>query len=313
MYPKRVKEIKELFYSYLRQNGLKKTHQKDLILETFLTAEGHMSVEDVYTLVRRRDKKVGVVTVFRTLKSLTDCGIAREIHLGDGLTRFEHSYHHPDHHHIVCTECRKAIEFASPELERVQGKIVEKYRFTPVFRRFQIYGVCGDCEEKRPKATAQACDTEKIFARDALRMALHMEREGIRFYRDLAVRNIDPGGREVLLRVAEAEEEHLNQLQSGLEEMERQDQVLAQAPTFLHYDAGELRKLFPDLHPYEVDGKVLIDERGSLELAMELQKRCAGFFRKYSELFEDTDGKEVLEQFAEKEMLHCRSIGAVSA
>src|SRR5881296_3407971 len=85
---------------------MKKTRQKDLILETFLTTEGHLSVEDTYFLVKKKDKKVGIVTVFRTLKTLTACGIAREITLGDGLTRFEHSYHHPHHHHIVCTPVR---------------------------------------------------------------------------------------------------------------------------------------------------------------------------------------------------------------
>ena len=40
------REEREIFHAYLRQNGLKKTYQKDLILETFLQSEGHMSIED---------------------------------------------------------------------------------------------------------------------------------------------------------------------------------------------------------------------------------------------------------------------------
>ena len=76
---RKLKEETELFHAYLRQNGLKKTYEKDLILETFLNAEGHLSVDDIYALVKKRDKRVGVVTVFRTLKSLTACGIAREV------------------------------------------------------------------------------------------------------------------------------------------------------------------------------------------------------------------------------------------
>ena len=63
---KKLREEVELFYTYLRQNGLKRTHQKDLILTTFLSTEGHLSVEDLHALVRRKDRKVGVVTVFRT-------------------------------------------------------------------------------------------------------------------------------------------------------------------------------------------------------------------------------------------------------
>src|SRR5512136_183198 len=105
MQMRKLKEETEVFYAYLRQNGLKKTYQKDLILETFLNAEGHLSVEDLYALVKKRDKRVGIVTVFRTLKSLAASGIACEINLGDGLTRFEHRYRHPEHHHIVCTQC----------------------------------------------------------------------------------------------------------------------------------------------------------------------------------------------------------------
>src|SRR5512136_559037 len=167
MWMRKMKEETELFYLYMPQNCLKKTYQKDLILETFLNTEAHLRVEDIYALVKKRDKKVGVVTVFRTLKSLTACGIAREITLGDGLTRFEHSYHHPHHHHIVCTECNRAIEFMCPELERIQGEIIQKYNFKPVHYRFHTYGICEDCREQRPVVESPKHDTEKLLARDA--------------------------------------------------------------------------------------------------------------------------------------------------
>ncbi len=65
---RKLKEEAELFHAHLRQNGLKKTYQKDLILETFLNVEGHLSVDDIYALVKKKDKRVGVVTVFRTLE-----------------------------------------------------------------------------------------------------------------------------------------------------------------------------------------------------------------------------------------------------
>lgn len=308
MHPIKLTEIRDLFYSYLRQNGLKKTRQKDLILETFLNAEGHLSVEDVYSLVKKKDKRVGIVTVFRTLKSLNACGLAREINLGDGLTRFEHSYRHPDHHHIICTGCRKAIEFISPELEGIQLEIVDKYRFEPVLRRFQIYGICEDCREKRPALEDRGFDTERVFERDALRMALFMERQGIQFYRDAAARNQDPAGREVLLRVAEEEEKHLNRLEASLEEIRRQENGIDQVPAFLHFDSDELRRLFPDLRQYEMDGQLRMDARRSLELAVSLEGRSADYFRQFSAMFADTGGKEILQEFAAQETQHCGRI-----
>jgi Fur family ferric uptake transcriptional regulator len=305
---KKLKAVKEHFYSYLRQNGLKKTHQKDLILETFAGTEGHLSVEDVYALVKRRDKKIGIVTVFRTLKSLTECGIAREITLGDGLTRFEHRYHHPNHHHIVCTSCYKAIEFVSPELERVQDGIIREYGFQATSQRLQIYGTCQDCLTQRPVKDSARIDTGKIFARDALRMALYMENLGVEFFRRAASRNLDPNGRKIFELLAEEEERHLAELQANLEDLNRQVKGLEQAPLFLHFDEGELAGLVPDLKDHEQNGGLMMGSESALKVALSLERGLAGFFRSYAEKFVETEGKRIFQQFADDEIKHCEAV-----
>jgi Fur family ferric uptake transcriptional regulator len=303
---KKLREETELFYSYLRQNGLKKTYQKDLILETFLNTEGHLSVEDIYGFVKKRDKKVGVVTVFRTLKSLTACGIAKEITLGDGLTRFEHSFHHPHHHHIVCTECHRAIEFVCPELDKIQSDIIERYRFQPRDHRFQTYGICEDCREHRLVAEdRQKHDTERVFARDAVRMALCMENRCLDFYRDSANRNRDPGGKAVFEWITLEEEAHIAGLNAKLEEIVRQEKDLAQAPVFLHFDLSELEALIPDLSKYEKAGEVCLDSKASIELALALNCGTVDIFREYADRFAETQGKQILLQFAAQEGNHC--------
>jgi Fur family ferric uptake transcriptional regulator len=298
----------ELFYNYLRQNKKKKTYQKDLILETFLNTEGHLSVEDIYSLVKKKDKKVGVVTVFRTLKSLTECGIAREISLGDGLTRFEHGFHHPLHHHIICTECHKAIEFMSPDLEKIQSEIIKKYCFHPVNHRFQTYGICEECREHKTVQEMLKIDTEKIFARDALRMALCMEKRGIEFYRKAARSNQDSAGREMFERMAREEENHLAELNAQLDELNLQEKGLEQAPIFLHFNACDLDRLIPDLSHFEQNGELNLSAKDSLELAMALEQGAAGFFRDYSERFMETLGKQVFLNFAEEEDKHYQAV-----
>jgi Fur family transcriptional regulator, ferric uptake regulator len=301
---KAVEEEIQLFHSYLRQHGLKKTHQKELILKTFLRAEGHLSVEDVYELVKKKDKRVGIVTVFRTLKSLSDCGIARIINLHDDVTRFEHDYQHPHHHHIVCTECHKAIEFISPELERIQDSIVGKYNFKPKLHRLEIYGVCQDCQEKPSVADPHKNDTEKVFARDALKMAIEMEKRGIQFYRDLAARNQDPRGVEVLQEVVSEELRHLEGLEADLRNIQEQESGLENAPIFLHFDRNDLEKLAPDTSAHEKHGQLFLDARAALALATEYEKRAAGFIRDFADKFIDTEGKRIFLQFAEAEQHH---------
>ena len=301
---RKLKEETELFYSYLRQNGLKKTYQKDLILETFLNTEGHLSVEDIYALVKKRDKKVGVVTVFRTLKSLTACGIAREVTLGDGLTRFEHAYHHPPHHHIVCTKCHKAIEFVCPALEKIQDEIIQRYHIHPIHHRFQTYGICEDCREHRPVVETQKQDTERIFARDAIKMALCMGNRCLEFYRDSAKRNQDAGGREFFEQMTLEEEKHIADLNTKLEELVNEEKDLARVPVFLHFDPCDLEALMPDISKYEMSGGFRLDARASMDLALILNQKTNEFFKAYAERFAETQGKRILLDFARQEGVH---------
>jgi len=304
MSTRKLREETELFYSYLRQNGLKKTYQKDLILETFLNTEGHLSVEDIYALVKKRDKKVGVVTVFRTLKSLTACGIAREISLGDGLTRFEHNYHHPAHHHIVCTKCHRAIEFVCPDLEEIQNEIIQRYRFQPVHHRFQTYGICEDCRENRSVAETPKPDTERIFARDAVKMALSMQTRCLEFYRESAKGNQDVGAREFFEQMTEQEERHIADLNAKLEELTDKEQDLDRAPVFLHFNPCELDAMIPDVSHADRTEMPAMDAAGAMKLALALNDRTTEYFREYAEKFAETRGKRILLEFAELEKTH---------
>ena len=304
MSTRKLKEEHELFYAYMRKHGLKKTYQKDLILETFLNTEGHLSVEDVYALVKKRDKKVGVVTVFRTLKSLTACGIAREITLGDGLTRFEHSYHHPVHHHIVCVKCHKAIEFVCPALEEIQSEVIQKYNFQPIHHRFQTYGVCEDCRENRQAQESQKQDTERIFARDAIKMALSMEKRCLEFYRDSAMRNRDPEGRELLEKMTELEEKHIAELSTKLAELVDKETDLEAAPIFLHFDPCDLDALIPEISLNIPAGSLALSAQAALDLVASINDRTNQYFREYADRFEETQGRQILLEFAEQERSH---------
>lgn len=140
---------KEIFLEHIQKAGLRRTSQRDLILEIFLRTEEHLSSEDLYWLVQKQDPSVGHTTVYRTLKLLTEAGLAREVRFGDGKTYYEHHYNHEHHDHLICTECGKIIEFFSAEIEEMQDKMAEKYGFRLTNHSLRMWGVCGDCQ-KRP-------------------------------------------------------------------------------------------------------------------------------------------------------------------
>src|SRR2546430_16397142 len=128
-------EEQEVLLKHIQKRGLKRTAQRDLILDVFLRTEEHMSSEDLYRLVQKEDPEIGQTTVYRTLKLLTEAGLAREVRFGDGRTRYEHNYKHPHHDHLICTECGKTVEFFSAELEAIQDAIVAKHKFRPTDRK----------------------------------------------------------------------------------------------------------------------------------------------------------------------------------
>jgi Fur family ferric uptake transcriptional regulator len=143
---------KEIFLEHIQKEGLRRTGQRDLILEIFLRTEEHLTSEDLYFLVHREDPTVGHTTVYRTLKLLTDAGLAREVRFGDNKTYYEHHYNHAHHDHMICTECGRVIEFFSQDIENLQDQMADKFGFRPTHHSLRMWGVCSDCQEQRAES-----------------------------------------------------------------------------------------------------------------------------------------------------------------
>jgi len=137
------------FEQALRERGLKSTSQRDDIARVFFAAEQHLSIEQLYTAVRRVNPRVGYATVYRTLKLLKECGLAAERHFDDGQARYEPVEGEAQHDHIICERCGKIVEFASHELERLEERIGRFLGFVVSRHRMELYGICADCREGR--------------------------------------------------------------------------------------------------------------------------------------------------------------------
>jgi Fur family ferric uptake transcriptional regulator len=138
----------QVFMEYLQDRKLKLTPHRQLILGIFLENEGHRSAEDIYRVVREKDPRVGYTTVYRTMKILADCGLARPIDLADGITRYEHLYNHEHHDHMICMQCGDSIEFYIPEIETLQDEASAQLGFKVLDHKLQIYGLCKGCQPR---------------------------------------------------------------------------------------------------------------------------------------------------------------------
>src|SRR5271166_5774380 len=144
-----LEHFRAMLQAYMDRKGLRSTDQRKLIVETFFTADNHVSIEELLAQVRVKDRRVGYATVYRTLKLLAECGVANERRFGDGLTRYELADDATHHDHLICVDCGDIVEFEEPRIEELQDKVAKSYGFVLRSHKHELYGVCPKCQGKR--------------------------------------------------------------------------------------------------------------------------------------------------------------------
>lgn len=143
----------ETLRAYVAKQGLKFTRQRELIADVFFRSEGHLKVEDLLDRVRAVDPQVSLATVYRTMKLLTECGLAAPRQFGDGHTRYEPSDGEEQHHdHLICTRCGLIVEFCNPHIEELQDVVAKEKGFIVTQHKMELYGLCKNCQGEGSKS-----------------------------------------------------------------------------------------------------------------------------------------------------------------
>ncbi len=138
----------------LRPAGSKRSSKRDFIVDVFLRQDGHISADDLVEIIRREDARISRATVYRTLQWMVEAGIARKVDFGEGRYRFEHSYRHPRHFHLICKSCNSSSEFLSSDIEALIEEVASARGFSARQSVVQIYGTCEACRTGRPATAA---------------------------------------------------------------------------------------------------------------------------------------------------------------
>ena len=287
------------FVDRLRPAGSKRSSKRDFIVNVFLRQEGHLTADNLVALIRREDQRISRATIYRTLQWMVDAGIARKVDFGEGKFRFEHSYRHPRHFHLICKTCNRSFEFLSSDIEALIEEVAAARGFTPRQSVLQIHGTCEACRTGKP-VEAEDSTTELLFARDALRIAIATERSGLEFYGRASSITKDARGRRVFQKLAEEEKEHLATLEARYRELLQQDPQLESRPTFLFFK-GAANGLFAAGADQLTKG---VNDRQALMIGIRCERGSHKFFKRYGERFEDSEGKRIFLEFADEERTH---------
>ncbi|MBI5597187.1 MAG: transcriptional repressor [Elusimicrobia bacterium] len=135
-----------VFADRLASRGLRLTAQRAQVLDFLLSAQSHVSLDEI--LKALRGSGLGRATVFRTLRVLQDSGLVSRVTGPQGTPRFEVELDRPHHDHLICTSCGNIVEVRWPELEKIQHRVCQAAGFSPQWHRHEIFGRCKDCREK---------------------------------------------------------------------------------------------------------------------------------------------------------------------
>ena len=132
-------------YGALEARGLRLTAARRVIIDTLVESGGHMTADELTDLVRERATGVGRMTVYRTLDLLCDLGLLRPAYQGTGAAHYI-LLHDGHHHHLVCSNCGRVIEFDDCGLGDLSANVARRHGFRVEGHLLELYGVCGDCE-----------------------------------------------------------------------------------------------------------------------------------------------------------------------
>ena len=129
-----------------QKKGVRLTDQRKTIAKVLSESKevygskDHPDVDELHKRVTEIDKKISIATVYRTVKLFEESGILEKHDFKGGKARYEQS---PDEHHdhLIDINSGEIIEFVDEEIEKLQKKVAEKYGYTLVDHKLELYGV----------------------------------------------------------------------------------------------------------------------------------------------------------------------------
>ncbi|UQS86264.1 transcriptional repressor [Nicoliella spurrieriana] len=135
----------------LKQNHIRITPQRQIILKYLINHHNHPSVETIYKALEKDFSNLSMATVYNTLRLFEDIGIIIQLPNKDGGVRFD--FFGTPHFHAICEHCGKIIDIQYPNYNQLDHELQDITKkqdpdFTPSRSKVEVYGLCKQCQQK---------------------------------------------------------------------------------------------------------------------------------------------------------------------
>ena len=150
--------VRQRIYDYIEQKGLRKTSQRDAIIEAAFSTTEHYTADDLLVMAKRIEPSVSRATVYRTLPLLVEVGVLKEMDFGKDYKYYDPNYiNHPTHNHLICVDCDRIVEFEDRNIETLEDCITKRLGFSPASKSVRIEATCDELKAKGACVNKRKC------------------------------------------------------------------------------------------------------------------------------------------------------------
>jgi Fur family peroxide stress response transcriptional regulator len=128
----------------LGTSGFRFTPQRRCVYDVLIHKRDHPTADEVFLRAKKAMSEISHATVYNCLDALVKSGLARQVQLQRGATRFCPNME--EHCHYYCDACGEVFDVPlnSPTMPGPKGFKVDHYDIA-------VHGLCADCAGKQKK------------------------------------------------------------------------------------------------------------------------------------------------------------------
>ena len=131
-----------------KRSGLKLTSQREIIVDVINNSKDHPDVDKIYQRANKKNNKISLATVYRTVKLLEDANIIikHDFKYGEDKSRYE-SATKWEHNHLIDVVTGKVLEFQNPGFQNLSKKIAEKKGYKVIGYKLELFAIKEACKK----------------------------------------------------------------------------------------------------------------------------------------------------------------------
>ncbi len=142
-----MNSLTESWEGRLKEQGYRLTKPRRAVLEALVAEPICLTPEEIYHRARKHYKKLGLVTVYRTLALFEKLGLVQRVHVDTGCHSFAVVRFAEGHHHqLVCRDCGRVEEFTDCTLDSMLADLQKRTGFAIETHQLEVVGRCPDCQ-----------------------------------------------------------------------------------------------------------------------------------------------------------------------